>query len=129
MKFGHIAVWSQNITRLKHFYVTYFGAEEVSTYHENDYSCVFLKLDDYTHFEIMSMDGIRQRCHDKEVPVIGLTHLAFKAETREEVYRLYSLLSSHNLEFEKPIQETKDGFYEFSVFDPDGNIVEITYKM
>ena len=128
MKITHIAVWTSQLERLKDFYITYFGASAGKKYvnTQRQFSSYFLKFQGDTSLELMSLPGVNVRPYDKSETPVGLTHLAFCVNSKEAVDALTARLQADGYEIEKTPRMTGDGFYESAIFDPDGNIVEIT---
>lgn len=128
MKLGHVAMWTTQIEVLKSFYVTYFGATSGERYvnPRTNFSSYFLAFDGDAALELMQTSGIQIRAYNPEVKAVGLTHLAFTLNTKDEVDTLTQRLQQDRYALEKAPRMTGDGFYESAVFDPDGNIVEIT---
>jgi catechol 2,3-dioxygenase-like lactoylglutathione lyase family enzyme len=60
---------------------------------------------------------------------VGIEHLAFYVDTREEVDAAYERCLEIGARIHYPPQEDRDidGFYELFVFDPDGIRVEVGY--
>ena len=128
MKLSHVAFWTNDATRLKAFYVKYFDARDLAADAGDGSSSGFLDTGGGARLEIMQAHPPLSADRQSEAG-IGLTHIAFGAESRSEVDRMSDRFSTDGVRFEKPTVETEDGFYEFAVFDPDGNIVEITCKL
>ncbi|WP_250122115.1 VOC family protein [Chroococcidiopsis sp. CCMEE 29] len=65
--------------------------------------------------------------HDRYSP--GLHHLAFSADCREEVDRLYQYLSEHGVEILDPPTEYDylPGYYAVYFLDPDGIKLELAH--
>ena len=94
-------------------YPTYRGTEEV----------VYLKDPiDRTEFGLRRADDGEHRYYS-----VGIEHLAFEVDERDEVDAAYSrcLVRDANIHF--PPEEDRDGpgYYAFFVFDPDGIRVEV----
>ena len=58
---------------------------------------------------------------------VGIEHLAFYVDTREEVDAAYRICLDIGAEIHYPPEEDRDieGYYEMFVFDPDGMRVEV----
>jgi catechol 2,3-dioxygenase-like lactoylglutathione lyase family enzyme len=67
------------------------------------------------------------KSHDRYSP--GLHHLAFSAESREDVDRLYQHLTEHEVQILDPPAEYDymPGYYAVFFLDPDGIKLEVTY--
>jgi len=56
---------------------------------------------------------------------VGIAHLAFSVGSQLEVDKLTKLIQDDGYHTTLP-RETGDGYYESTIKDPDGNIIEIT---
>lgn len=130
MKLGHLAVWTNDLERLKAFYETYFGAVANEKYmnQQRKFSSYFLSFQGETTLELMHIPEIQLRPSTRDSTGVGLAHFAFDVDSSEVVDQMANRLQTDGYELEKAPRMTGDGFYECAVFDPDGNIVEIAYK-
>lgn len=129
MKIEHIAVWTRQLELMRDFYVKYFNAKAGDRYsHQHDsFASYFLSFPDGgARLEIMQMEDVAGRVNQPSTKVVGLTHLAIEVATRDDVDSLAARLQQDGFELEKQPHLTGDGYYECAVYDPDGNIVEIT---
>ena len=94
-------------------YPTYRGTEEVISLR---YGAQFLGL--------RPADGGEHAYYN-----VGIEHLAFYVDTREEVDAAYERCLEIGARIHYPPQEDRDidGFYELFVFDPDGIRIEVAY--
>lgn len=73
-----------------------------------------------------------QRTDVQNVPIeenrLGLTHLAFAFDSREEILYLTELLRSNGYIIAGEPRTSGDGYFESVVLDPDGNRIECVYK-
>lgn len=95
---------------------TYRGTEEV----------VYLGLGDREQYlGLRPADGGEHRYYD-----VGLEHLAFYVDTREEVDAAYQRSLDIGARVHFPPEEDRDieGYYELFVFDPDGIRIEIACR-
>jgi lactoylglutathione lyase len=122
MKLSHIAFWTNDADRLKAFYGRYFDTRETS------FDAGFLDAGGDARLEIMQASTPMSTVRDGEATV-GLTHIAFEAKSRSVVDGMRDRFLADGVRFEKRVIETEDGYYEFAVFDPDGNIVEISCRI
>ena len=92
---------------------TYRGTEEV----------VYLQLGNGDQYlGLRPADGGQHRYYE-----VGLEHLAFYVDTREEVDSAYQRCLAAGAQVHFPPEEDHDldGYYEMFVFDPDGHRIEI----
>jgi glyoxylase I family protein len=94
-------------------YPSYRGTEEV----------VYLRYGDQ-YLGVRPADGGEHEYYN-----VGIEHLAFYVDTREEVDDAYERCLSIGARIHYPPEEDRDidGYYELFVFDPDGIRVEVGY--
>jgi len=125
MRIEHIALWTRQLEPMRQFYDTYFDAHSGVRYsHSHDsFTSYFLTFSDGARLELMQIDDLSDRL---EMRAVGWAHLALQVESEAAVDRLAQRLSDAGYRLVKQPSRTGDGYYECAVFDPDGNIVEIT---
>ena len=57
----------------------------------------------------------------------GYSHFSIEVSSKEEVDRITDYCIKNNVPLEKVKEKYDDGFYESSIIDPDGNIIEIAF--
>jgi len=97
----HVALWTQDITRLRDFYVKYFGARPGPPYGNPAHA----------------QPGAQRH---------GLTHLAVSVGSEQRVDALTREIGAAGHPVLDGPRRTGDGYYESVVLDPDGNRIEIT---
>lgn len=124
MKLTHVALWTTKLDELRDFYVRYFDgvSGEKYTNPAKGFESYFVRFGDGAALEIMrsihvteESDGIR----------LGWCHIAFETGSREQVDALTERLRKDGYRIVSEPRVTGDGFYESSVADPEGNLVEI----
>lgn len=127
MKVEHIAIYTQDIERLKKFYIKYFGAKSNEGYYnkKTGFRSYFLNFEENTRIEIMSREGILLREISTEQN-FGYSHLAISVDTMFAVMRLTKTLEEDGYEVISRPRKTGDGYFESVILDPDGNRIEIT---
>ena len=127
----HVAIWTRNLEEMKTFYCTFFDGQAGEKYQSNSefkapFESYFLTFGIGSRLEIMKMstipDGISANGHE----AIGITHIAFSVEKREEVDDLAQRAHKAGYPVILEPHETGDGYYELCIQDPDGNRVEVT---
>ena len=128
MKITHMAIWTARLETLKDFYVRYFEANAGEKYANprKGFTPYFLKFQGETRLELMSGTDLQARPYDASGKLIGLAHLAFSLESKDAVNKLTQRLQDDGYELASAPRTTGDGYYESAIFDPDGNVVEIT---
>lgn len=126
----HVAIWTNNLERLKEFYCKYFEATSNTMYHneKTGMKSYFLSFKGGARLEIMQKDDIPANANDTIKQHTGIIHLAFDVETIDEVDKMASLFLLNNISILKGPRTTGDGYYEFESLDPDNNRLEITAK-
>jgi lactoylglutathione lyase len=124
----HIALWSEDLERLKAFYIEYFGAVPGPLYEnaKKHFVSCFLSFDSGARLEIMQKEPLQVGKPANAPESIGWAHFAIAVGSKEAVDVLTArFLADGNSVVGSP-RWTGDGYYESVVLDPDGNPVEIT---
>lgn len=126
MKINHIALYTKDLERMKKFYEKYFNAVSNEKYHNKNTGLMtyFLSFEDNSKLEIMTRPDVCE-CERNNLDC-GYIHLAFSVGTAENVDSLTDRLEQDGYKIILRPRTTGDGYYESSVYDPDGNIIEIT---
>lgn len=126
MELEHISIYTDDLERLKQFYIRYFLGKPNEKYRnpKTGLETYFITFQGGARLEIMQKPGLTDR--DRSVQSYGLNHLAFRTGTREKVDELTKNLINDGFQLKSGPRETGDGYYESCVLDPDGNEVEIT---
>ena len=128
MKIDHVAIWANDIEKLKIFYEQYFGATPNVKY-VNDakaFSSYFLSFDSGAQLEIMQMPSVPETANDPYKQFSGLIHLAISVGSKEKVDSLTAHLGEDGYKILGGPRNTGDGYYESTVLDPENNRLEIT---
>jgi lactoylglutathione lyase len=131
MTIDHIGVWTDNLERMRAYYINYFGGTSGDKYtnHATQFSSYFISFQSGTRLEIMSKPGIPDNLNDTVVAQHkGIIHLAFGVETKKEVDEKAAQIQSAGYSILRGPRKTGDGYYEFETLDPDNNRIEVTYK-
>jgi lactoylglutathione lyase len=128
MHIKHIAIWSEDIDKLRGFYETYFQAKAGKRYVNpaKQFESYFLSFASGASLELMQRPGISQLPDDRDAQFVGFSHLAISVGSKEEVDSLTARLEKDDFQVVSKPRQTGDGFYESCILDPDGNEVEIT---
>lgn len=122
---SHIAIWTNDIERSRMFYLKYFGGKSNEKYINpiKGFSSYFIKFDNEVAIEIMQRTDITDP--NTGSGRIGLAHFAFTVGSKSNVNQFVESLRSEGCTINSEPRTTGDGFYEASILDPDGNIIEI----
>jgi len=125
MKIDHIALWTNNLERLRSFYITYFQGECGKKYKNegSEFESYFLSFSSGSRVEIMSIPGLTTDIGQQHI--VGIAHLSFRVGSKEAVDLLTSELRIAGISVYSEPRFTGDGYYESGILDPDGNQVEI----
>lgn len=127
MKIEHIAIWVEDLEKMKSFYTRYFQLKSNEKYvnQEKGFSSYFLSFGDGPRIELMHRDDVLS-AHSGKGNLSGLAHFAISVGSKEKVDLLtYQLMSDGVVIYGEP-RITGDGYYESVVLDPEGNKIEIT---
>ena len=120
----HLALWSEDIERLRQFYERYLGAQAGELYRRRTQPLIsyFLTFGGDVRLEIMGSPQLEARPTGRRV---GLAHLALRVGSREHVDQLVEKLRLEKVEIAGEPRITGDGYYEAIILDPDGNSIEL----
>ena len=127
----HVAIWTDKLEELRHYYVKYFDAtaNEKYTNEQNHFHSYFLTFASGARLEIMTKPGIPENKNDTvNMQHKGIIHLAFGVNTAHEVDEKAKQLQSDGFKILRGPRRTGDGYYEFETLDPDNNRLEVTSK-
>lgn len=128
MKIDHLAIWCDDIEKMRTFYMRYFLCSCNSLYENplKGFSSYFLS---FPHgdcrIELMHRACIGE-APSKRGFLKGLAHFDIEVGSREEVNLLVSRLRGDGWEIAGEPRITGDGCYEAVVLDPEGNYVELS---
>jgi lactoylglutathione lyase len=125
MYLEHTAIYTNDIERMKNFYIKYFSGR-ANTKYENEKTGLqtyFISFKGGSRLELMQKPALAER--DKTVAAVGLTHLSFCVGSAEKVDELTLLLAGDGYIIKSVPRETGDGYYESCILDPDSNEIEI----
>ncbi|MDD2926978.1 VOC family protein [Rhodoferax sp.] len=128
MRIEHIALWTADLARCRHFYVTYFGATAGAGYRNasKGFASCFLSFADGARIELMTTSMLSPVEIPPGAQRMGLTHLAISVGSEQQVDALTQRLKDDGFVILDGPRRTGDGYYESVTLDPDGNRIEIT---
>jgi lactoylglutathione lyase len=129
MKLEHVAIWTEDLERLKDYYVKYFGGKSNDKYFNpiKNFESYFLTFESGARLEIMKKPDIPTNLNDTIIKQHqGIIHLAFGVETMAEVEEKLKELQQNGYRILSGPRKTGDGYYEFETLDPDDNRLEVT---
>ncbi|HSH05233.1 MAG TPA: VOC family protein [Anaerolineae bacterium] len=126
MRIEHIAIWTPDLDRLRHFYTTYFGASAGPRYHNprKNFSSYFLTFASGARLEIMHRPDVTPTPNQNQT-YYGYAHFALVVGDETAVDTLAHSLHQAGIPHLDGPRRTGDGYYEALFLDPDGNKIEI----
>jgi len=130
MIIDHIAIWTENLEELKDFYSRFFNGIPGEKYvnKKNAFQSYFITFITGSKLEIMMMPNIPNNLNNLTKQYKGIIHLAFGLDSINAVDLKVKEFESNGFQIINGPRVTGDGYYEFEIFDPDNNRVEITTK-
>jgi lactoylglutathione lyase len=127
MRIEHVAIWTTDLARCKHFYTSYFGATAGPSYVNpaKGFESCFLSFSDGARLEAMTTTSLSLVELAPGVQRLGLTHLAISVGSERRVDELTQRLRDCGISVVDGPRRTGDGYYESVIIDPDGNRIEI----
>ena len=128
MIINHLALWVNDLEKVKDFYVRFFEMQCSNKYVnvQKKFSSYFLFFRHAeTRLEIMHRPDITEHLRDKGL-TLGLTHLSISTGSRQNVDALTNCIRNAGYTVKGEPRVTGDGYYESVVLDPEGNYIEIT---
>lgn len=124
MQLTHIAIWTNELERAREFYTKYFNGKSNEKYvnPKKGFASYFVTFDGGASLEIMQRTDVTE---ERSGLFIGLAHFAFSVGSKEKVNEMIEMFRREGYNITGEPRITGDGFYEGSVEDPDGNIVEV----
>lgn len=124
MRIEHLAIWVEDLEKMKDFYCKYFNGVSNNKYvnSKKGFESYFVSFENSTRIELMKRKDIEEKNLKK---VLGLAHLAFKMESKEKVDKLTEILRKDGYKVVGEPRTTGDGYYESVILDPEGNRIEL----
>ena len=125
MKLDHIALYVEDLEKMRDFYVGYFDAKPNQKYHNprTGLQTYFLSFDNGARLEIMQRPDMSPRSSGEHP--LGYVHIAFKFGSSELVDQLTKALQEGGVPLLNGPRMTGDGYYESVLTDPEGNLIEL----
>ena len=128
MKIEHIAIWCQDLERMKDFYTGFFQmtASEKYINPKKKFSSYFLSFPNAkTRIELMHRVDISTIFAERR-EMIGLAHFSISVGSAQKVDEMTELFRARQVQIVGEPRTTGDGYYESVIHDIEGNLVEIT---
>lgn len=126
MRIEHVAIWTNKINELKDFYCRYFNGTSNEKYinSKKGFESYFITFEGGARLEVMSRTDVVEDLEAGK-DIVGITHIAFKVSSKEEVDRLTETLRTDGYSIVGEPRTTGDGYYESVILDLDGNKIEL----
>jgi lactoylglutathione lyase len=127
MRIEHLAIWVQDLEKMKTFYSHFFQMKSGEIYinEKKGFSSYFLSFENGARLELMHRADIMESEISRSL-FIGLNHLAISVGSKEKVDELTNFFRENGIQIVGEPRTTGDGYYESVIADPEGNLVEIT---
>jgi lactoylglutathione lyase len=127
MEITHIALWTNDLERLRAFYEHWLEGTAGQKYTNDNtgFSSYFISFKSGVRLELMQKPGIDPSHNDPEKQAVGLVHIAFTVGDRAAVDRLTKQIKLTGFRVVGEPRQTGDGYYESTILDPDGNRIEL----
>ncbi|MCU0446201.1 MAG: VOC family protein [Microscillaceae bacterium] len=129
MTLEHVAIWTDDLEKLRDYYTQFFGGKPNAKYYNEhkEFASYFLTFESGARLEIMQMPNIPDNLNDRvQAQHKGIIHLAFGVATIAEVNQKADELRAAGYPILSGPRKTGDGYYEFETLDPDNNRLEVT---
>lgn len=128
MQINHLAIYTTDLQKMKHFYETYFAATAGNLYHnpQKQFHSYFLSFDSGCRLELMHRPDVPPVHQEIIKEYLGLTHIAISVGSKVAVNTMTERLRTDGYQVIGEPRTTGDGYYESVVLDPENNRIEIT---
>jgi len=128
MKIEHLAIWVQDLEKMRIFYEKYFLAQAGQKYINptKQFQSYFLSFETGARLELMHRPDVAARLSAWEEEEIGLAHFAISVGSQTQVDQITDQLRTDQYLVIGETRWTGDGYYESVILDPENNRVEVT---
>ena len=126
MRIEHIALWTNDLEQMRFFYMKYFEgiSNDKYTNTKKQFESYFLVFEGGTRIELMRKPELIKQ--ENKLILLGFAHIAFSVGSKEKVIELTETLRNDGYTIYSEPRITGDGYFESSILDPEGNLIEIT---
>lgn len=128
MEIGHIALWVDDIERMREFYLTYFNVSCNDKYINpaKKYTSYFLSFNEGgARIELMHRPDIEENDASRRGFQKGLAHICISIGGKEAVNTLTERFRKDGYIIAGEPRTSGDGYYESAILDPEGNYIEL----
>lgn len=121
MEIIHIAMWTNDLEKLKNFYLKFFQGKSNKKYSnkKKGFSSYFINFDSNVKLEIMNRTDITQEKKYMTKKHLGFNTLSFSVGSKKNINKITTLLKNEGHII------LKNETYESIILDPDGNKIKI----
>ena len=115
MTLEHAAIWTNDLEKLKDYYVKYFDAQLNDKYvnRTKNFQSYFLSFKSGARLELRTMPGIPENINDTtQRQHLGIIHLAFGVDTMKEVDEKAKQLQNDGYPILSGPRKTGDGYFQ-----------------
>lgn len=122
----HVALFVNDLEGARDFFIKYFDGKSNDGYRNvnTGFRSYFITFEGGARLELMNKDGIPEDVREYEH--MGYNHVSFSVGSKEKVDELTERLKADGYKLRKGPRTTGDGYYESSIYDMEGNSIEIT---
>ncbi|WP_296701611.1 VOC family protein [Algoriphagus sp.] len=126
MKLEHLAIWVEDLKKMKEFYCNYFAMSAGEKYHNpsKNFTSYFLSFPSGARIELMHKPGLLRALNRENE--LGFAHIAIATGSKEEVLKYTEKLRTEGFRVIAEPRTTGDGYFESVILDPEGNQIELT---
>ncbi|SDW38126.1 lactoylglutathione lyase [Lutibacter oricola] len=127
MKIDHIAIWVNDLEKIKEFYLQFFDVTSNKKYYnpKKEFSSYFLSFENGARIELMHSPKVSEVIKNNS-DSFGYAHIAISTGSIEKVNELTEIIRKNGYQIIGEPRTTGDGYYESVILDPEGNLIEIT---
>jgi lactoylglutathione lyase len=127
MHIEHVAIWVNDLEKMRSFYEAYLGARSGSRYENaaKRFTSYFMTFESGARLELMHRADVRETECASEGPRAGFAHVALVVGDEAAVDDLSERLRAGGYRLIDGPRRTGDGYYESVVLDPEGNRLEL----
>lgn len=127
MKLGHIALWVEDLEKMKDWYCLCFDMSAGEKYENpaKGFQSYFLSFGAGSQIELMKKSGIQETPSPRGMNS-GFAHFAISVGSKAKVNEMTENFRNEGIKIIGEPRTTGDGYYESLIEDPEGNWIEIT---
>lgn len=127
MRVDHVAIWVDDLEKMREFYEKYFRAVAGRKYVNptKQFESYFMRFDFGARIELMKRPDIPKKKLKPGEEQSGISHLCISVTSVEDVNRMAEIFRRDGFSIIDGPRRTGDGYYECVILDPENNRIEI----